>query len=246
MRKILTLALIISFFASNPALARRAPKVYDLGQLVDMQIEKIRETSLTTTTNISEDYEENEHVYKSKRVKNRHESGYNDYQASITTRPSTYEETTYFFNIHLDGVDYVTEYTPFWSLSHKPAWIIGDNVQVRFNKKGDRMYLLRRDGKELKTKVVKAHRIPTRPIVISKRAPEFKHAPQRPDLPKVISEKDKRPRLAELEEAFNRGVQSCAQHHHQPKQNINPYNVYQSFNGFEGNQADYYFSYNGF
>lgn len=75
-----------------------------------------------------------------------------------------YTQDTYYFHIIMDGKEYITTYEPAWFFSHKPAWVIGDPIQVRLNNKRDRMYLLRQDGKELKTKVFKVSRLKPRPV----------------------------------------------------------------------------------
>lgn len=69
-------------------------------------------------------------------------------------------QTAISYLVELDGVLYVGERVERGKGVAAPGaeWIIGDPIEVRFEK--DKMYLARPNGKELETKVVKKSRVP--------------------------------------------------------------------------------------
>ena len=69
---------------------------------------------------------------------------------STVTTPTTEEQKHYFITVQAGDLVYVGEYSPMFF--GKPSdWIIGDPIQVRFNK--NNMILQKTNGKELKAKI---------------------------------------------------------------------------------------------
>ena len=152
-------ALAIAVFMSFGPVEARNEKIYEPALLDEMVIKEVTTTSFTTRTNVSEDnfYEDN--YYEGKRSGYRNEAENNYYNASTTHGVSTSTDITYFFVIHHNGREYITTYEKGLFKRYTPVFVEGDPVGIRFNSKGDRLYLLRPDGKEIKTKIFKAARL---------------------------------------------------------------------------------------
>lgn len=64
------------------------------------------------------------------------------------------QDREYEIAVKLNDMTYVGSYWPRWRWSYQPTdLIVNSDVQVRFNK--NELYILRPDGKELRTKVIK-------------------------------------------------------------------------------------------
>ena len=107
----------------------KAPPVYEQGKLLDIQ-----ETEKTSTS------------YRTVKQKD----------GSSITEPVTDTQKIYHISVQVGDLIYVGRYAPTFSFSKVPGWIIGDPIQVRFNK--NKMILQKPGGKELKTSIDKRYR----------------------------------------------------------------------------------------
>lgn len=107
----------------------KTPPVYEQGKLLDIQ-----ETEKTSTS------------YRTVKQKD----------GSSITEPITDTQKIYHISVQVGDLIYVGRYAPAFSFSKVPGWIIGDPIQVRFNK--NKMILQRPGGKELKTSIEKRYR----------------------------------------------------------------------------------------
>jgi len=127
MRKFWALILIVIasvVFHPTPSLAKsKPPQTYETGKLLDIKETKEKTTSYTTTKQSN---------------------------GTTVTTPTTSEQKHYFITVQSKDLVYVGEYSPIFF--GKPSdWIIGDPIQVRFDK--NNMILQKTNGKELKTKI---------------------------------------------------------------------------------------------
>ncbi len=81
---------------------------------------------------------------------------YNNY-GTLLTVPNRYNFKDYFIIIGLGDLVIMGSYTAKFRWTYKPNWIIGDIVNVRID--GDKLFIQRPDGKELKTTIVKRSRV---------------------------------------------------------------------------------------
>ena len=85
---------------------------------------------------------------------NKNKARRNTYQYREPTQ-TTYTKTSYYFEIKIDDLKYQTSFTPIWGNETDTNWVIGKPIQVRLNDDKNRLYLLRPNGEELKTKILK-------------------------------------------------------------------------------------------
>lgn len=147
MKKYLFLIVLILF--QNSAFAKsNFSKSYKLAKLIDIDRQIYYTTSFRTS---------NSTFSTSRPVGNMLVTNTNHFYNVVPT--TTRNLPKYYIVIEYDGIIYTGEYNPIWILSYKPDWIVGDNVRVRFDEKMKKMYVLRSDGEELKTKIIKRVRV---------------------------------------------------------------------------------------
>ena len=61
---------------------------------------------------------------------------------------------TYRITLQLEEMTIVAGYAQTWSWSRTPDWMAGQNVQVRLNRKKDRVFIKQSDGKEFEMSVL--------------------------------------------------------------------------------------------
>lgn len=153
--KNLVLVLFILFFITGNfslnVFAASELKTYQDALLVDIQIEKQVNTSYSNNTFSDVDIDTNTYHSK-KQDKSNTNIRTNSYSNST---PSTSIKNTYYFEIKIDNLRYLTTFTPIWGNETDTNWIIGKPIKIRLNDERNRMYLLRPNGKELKTKILK-------------------------------------------------------------------------------------------
>jgi hypothetical protein len=88
------------------------------------------------------------------RKNNKNKTKINTYHYESLT-PVTSIKNTYYFEIRIDDLKYQTSFTPIWGNETDTNWVIGKPIQVRLNDDKNRLYLLRPNGEELKTKIIK-------------------------------------------------------------------------------------------
>jgi hypothetical protein len=135
------LFLLINISATS---AKELPPVYLNGLLLNIDIDKQVQTSYVNNGSSNTDV--------SKNNKNKTRINTNHYE-SLT--PVTSIKNTYYFEIKIDDLKYQTSFTPIWGNETDTNWVIGKPIQVRLNDEKNRLYLLRPNGEELKTKIVK-------------------------------------------------------------------------------------------
>jgi hypothetical protein len=124
--------------------AKELPPIYLNGLLLNIDIDKQVQTSYVNNGSSNTDV--------SKNNKNKTRINTNHYE-SLT--PVTSIKNTYYFEIKIDDLKYQTSFTPIWSNETDTNWVIGKPIQVRLNDEKNRLYLLRPNGEELKTKILK-------------------------------------------------------------------------------------------
>jgi len=142
---------MFSQISGEKALAAQEPKIYQNALLVNIQIEQQLSTSYSNNSFSDVDIDTNTYHAK-KQDKSSTNIRTNNYSSST---PSTSIKNIYYFEIKIDNLRYLTTFTPIWGNETDTNWIIGRPIQVRLNEEKNRMYLLRPNGKELKTKVLK-------------------------------------------------------------------------------------------
>ena len=137
---------IILFLLINISVtsAKELPPIYLNGLLLNIDIDKQVQTSYVNNGSSNTDV--------SKNNKNKTRINTNHYE-SLT--PVTSIKNTYYFEIKIDDLKYQTSFTPIWSNETDTNWVIGKPIQVRLNDEKNRLYLLRPNGEELKTKILK-------------------------------------------------------------------------------------------
>jgi hypothetical protein len=137
---------IILFLLINisVASAKELPPVYLNGLLLDINIDKQEQTTYINNGSSNST--------ATKNSKNKTQINTNHYE-SLT--PVTSIKNTYYFEIKIDDLEYQTSFTPMWGNETDTNWVIGKPIQVRLNDKKNRLYLLRPNGAELKTKIIK-------------------------------------------------------------------------------------------
>jgi hypothetical protein len=135
------LFLLINISATS---AKKLPPVYLDGLLVKIDIDTKECTWESSDCSNS--------IYTIKNNKNK--ARRNTYRYREPTQ-TTYTKTSYYFEIKIDDLKYRTLFVPKWADNIHANWVIGKPIQVRFNDKKNRLYLLRPNGKELKTKILK-------------------------------------------------------------------------------------------
>ena len=138
---------IILFLLINisSASAKKLTPVYSDGLLLKIDIDKYESTGHVNngSSNISA-------------INNNKKNGINNYHYYYQ-RPTqeTYIKETYYFEIRVDDLKYITYFAPIWANKIDINWVIGKPIQVRLNDKKNRLYLLRPNGKELKTTILR-------------------------------------------------------------------------------------------
>lgn len=135
------LFLLINISASS---AKDLPPVYLNGLLLNIDIDKQVQTSYVNNGSSTTSATQNN--------KNKTRINTNHYE-SLT--PVTSIKNTYYFEIKIDDLKYQTSFTPIWGNETDTNWVIGKPIQVRLNDEKNRLYLLRPNGEELKTKIIK-------------------------------------------------------------------------------------------
>ena len=137
------LFLLINISASS---AKDLPPVYLNGLLLNIDIDKQVQTSYVNNGSSNTDVKKNN--------KNKNKTKINTYHYESLT-PVTSIKNTYYFEIKIGDLEYQTSFTPIWGNETDTNWIIGKPIQVRLNDEKNRLYLLRPNGEELKTKILK-------------------------------------------------------------------------------------------
>lgn len=138
-------ALVAVLFLLAVAAQAGEPKQYQKARLLDMGYQTQAITSYWNTATVN--------AYGNTAT------GYGS-SAPITRRYKDFN-----FIVALDGILYQTEYSAKYLWSHKPQWIVGDEIEVRLDK--DKMFLRKPDGNELKTSIVQRVRIQAPPVAQS-------------------------------------------------------------------------------
>jgi hypothetical protein len=137
---------LINISASS---AKDLPPVYLNGLLLNINIDKQVQTSYVNNGSSNTDVSKN-----SKNSKNKNKTKINTYHYESLT-PVTSIKNTYYFEIKIGDLEYQTSFTPIWGNETDTNWVIGKPIQVRLNDEKNRLYLLRPNGEELKTKILK-------------------------------------------------------------------------------------------
>ena len=137
----LILFLLINISATS---AKDLPPVYLNGLLLNIDIDKQVQTSYVNNGSSNTDVSKN----------NKNKTKINTYHYESLT-PVTSIKNTYYFEIRIDDLKYQTSFTPIWGNETDTNWVIGKPIQVRLNDDKNRLYLLRPNGEELKTKIIK-------------------------------------------------------------------------------------------
>ncbi|MFZ4084461.1 MAG: hypothetical protein ACOYK1_02825 [Vampirovibrionia bacterium] len=124
--------------------AKELPPVYLNGLLLNIDIDKQVQTSYVNNGSSNTDVTKN----------NKNKTKINTYHYESLT-PVTSIKNTYYFEIKIDDLKYQTSFTPIWGNETDTNWVIGKPIQVRLNDEKNRLYLLRPNGEELKTKIIK-------------------------------------------------------------------------------------------
>jgi hypothetical protein len=135
------LFLLINISASS---AKDLPPVYLNGLLLNIDIDKQVQTSYVNNGSSNTDVSKN----------NKNKTKINTYHYESLT-PVTSIKNTYYFEIKIGDLEYQTSFTPIWGNETDTNWVIGKPIQVRLNDEKNRLYLLRPNGEELKTKILK-------------------------------------------------------------------------------------------
>ena len=135
------LFLLINISATS---AKDLPPVYLNGLLLNIDIDKQVQTSYVNNGSSNTDVSKN----------NKNKTKINTYHYESLT-PVTSIKNTYYFEIKIDDLKYQTSFTPIWGNETDTNWVIGQPIQVRLNDDKNRLYLLRPNGDELKTKILK-------------------------------------------------------------------------------------------
>ncbi len=135
------LFLLINISATS---AKDLPSVYLNGLLLNIDIDKQVQTSYVNNGSSNTDVSKN----------NKNKTKINTYHYESLT-PVTSIKNTYYFEIKIGDLEYQTSFTPIWGNETDTNWIIGKPIQVRLNDEKNRLYLLRPNGEELKTKILK-------------------------------------------------------------------------------------------
>jgi len=135
------LFLLINISASS---AKDLPPVYLNGLLLNIDIDKQVQTSYVNNGSSNTDMSKN----------NKNKTKINTYHYESLT-PVTSIKNTYYFEIKIGDLEYQTSFTPIWGNETDTNWVIGKPIQVRLNDEKNRLYLLRPNGEELKTKILK-------------------------------------------------------------------------------------------
>jgi hypothetical protein len=139
----LILFLLINISATS---AKELPPVYLNGLLLNIDIDKQVQTSYVNNGSSTTDVSKNNN--------NKNKTKINTYHHESLT-PVTSIKNTYYFEIKIDDLKYQTSFTPIWGNETDTNWVIGKPIQVRLNDDKNRLYLLRPNGEELKTKILK-------------------------------------------------------------------------------------------
>jgi hypothetical protein len=137
----LILFLLINISATS---AKDLLPVYLNGLLLNIDIDKQVQTSYVNNGSSNTDVSKN----------NKNKTKINTYHYESLT-PVTSIKNTYYFEIKIDDLKYQTSFTPIWGNETDTNWVIGKPIQVRLNDDKNRLYLLRPNGEELKTKIIK-------------------------------------------------------------------------------------------
>jgi hypothetical protein len=132
---------LINISASS---AKDLPPVYLNGLLLNIDIDKQVQTSYVNNGSSNTDVSKN----------NKNKTKINTYHYESLT-PVTSIKNTYYFEIKIGDLEYQTSFTPIWGNETDTNWVIGKPIQVRLNDEKNRLYLLRPNGEELKTKILK-------------------------------------------------------------------------------------------
>jgi hypothetical protein len=132
---------LINISASS---AKDLPPVYLNGLLLNIDIDKQVQTSYVNNGSSNTDVSKN----------NKNKTKINTYHYESLT-PVTSIKNTYYFEIKIGDLEYQTSFTPIWGNETDTNWVIGKPIQVRLNNEKNRLYLLRPNGEELKTKILK-------------------------------------------------------------------------------------------
>jgi hypothetical protein len=135
------LFLLINISATS---AKEVPPVYLNGLLLNIDIDKQVQTSYVNNGSSNTDVSKN----------NKNKTKINTYHYESLT-PVTSIKNTYYFEIKIGDLEYQTSFTPIWGNETDTNWVIGKPIQVRLNDEKNRLYLLRPNGEELKTKILK-------------------------------------------------------------------------------------------
>lgn len=133
---ILLAFLITSIFVLNVQSVFDSKKhLYEKGKLLDISLERHKKTLYRSTSSYQVT---NSRIW----------GGSNIY-------PISRSSTIYDISVKVKDIIYVGTYEAKWRWSYDPDWVIGDQIEVRFNEKRTKMYLKKHSGGELKANVVK-------------------------------------------------------------------------------------------
>lgn len=146
-KKIVLCCLSLFFFL--PVSATRTV-VYEKAKLDDIRVE-LREFIEYETDTDYQHYDSSEFS----NCKGRERESFSNAWVTSRSRPVLRREYSYFFKIRKNGLEYTTYFKPFWRDRIDTNWIIGRNVNMRFNSRKNRLYIQKPSGGELKTKIIR-------------------------------------------------------------------------------------------
>ena len=158
MKKLTTL-LLLSLFLSG-FIFKRKERFYQPGILLNHEVRQVQRTVYRTYNNYNPRcYPRNRRprrVGKRWQTNNRRFNRYNRYRSTYTV-PTTVTDRYLSFWIEHGPYVYETNYRPGLFRSYEPTQVIGSAINVRLNNEGDRLYIRKADGREVKTTIVKTY-----------------------------------------------------------------------------------------
>jgi|GEM_PF-5290187 len=147
--------IIILLINLLPSFASKEPKIYQIGILKNLFINSQTSTSYIASGSSSTSGSASASTSFLGNYANTYASGNSHTNSFGILSPITYVTNTYYFQIKLNNLTYVTSFTPRWKQTIDTNWIIGKPIKVRLNEKNNRMYIQKPSSKELKTKVLR-------------------------------------------------------------------------------------------
>lgn len=147
--------LIVVLLLPSSLEAKTAPKVYQTGLLKDIQIDSQTQTSYVSSGSSSSYGSATTTSSFAAKQASSFSSASTSTNSFGTLTPVTSVKNTYYFQVKLNELTYLTAFTPQWRQSIDTNWIIGKPVKVRLNEKRNRMYIQKPSGKDLKTKIIR-------------------------------------------------------------------------------------------